>query len=77
MKKFYVQFGMDRHEKNAPSGMTFGQVKQDGNLKALLGFGDNVRALIDGVEMPDSVEVPDGCEVQLETKMNTKALALA
>lgn len=71
--KFKVIYGCDSQEKETISAPTIGQIKSDTVLKAVLGFGDNVRALVHGVEQPDGAIVPDGAEVLLETKANSKA----
>lgn len=72
--RFTVIYGIESQERETISSPTVGQIKQDTVLKAVLGFGDNVRALVHGVEQPDTAVVPDGAEVVLETRANTKAL---
>lgn len=70
---FNVKYGIDTHPVVRAIAPTVGQVKQDTNLKLILGFGDNQRALVNGVEIPDEVTVPEGCTLVLETKANEKA----
>lgn len=70
---FNVQFGTDNLPTQKPAGFTFGQLKRDSSLKMMLGFSDNVRALVNGVEMPDEAQVEAGTLVLLETKCNSKA----
>ena len=41
--------------------------KGDHNLKAVLGFGDNVKALINGIELGGDVTIPSGATVVIET----------
>jgi hypothetical protein len=71
--KITVKYGMDEHKLESISPPTIQTIKQSDTLKAILGFGDNVRALIDGVEQPNGLLVPDGATVLLETTCNTKA----
>lgn len=70
--KFTVHFGLESQEKTSILSPTIGQVKSDPVLKAVLGFSDNVRALVHGVEQPDDAIVPDDAEILLETKANEK-----
>lgn len=70
---FTVQYGVESYEKDVVNAPTIGQVRADASLKAVLGFGDNVRALIHGVEQPDNAIVPQGATVVLETRANCKA----
>lgn len=70
---FKVIYGIESQEKEAITAPTIGQVKRDTVLKAVLGYGDNVRALVHGIEQPDDAQVPDGAEIVLETRANTKA----
>ncbi len=72
--QFTVRYGMDSHTKNVTTAPTIGQVKDDVNLRAVLGYGDNVRATINGVEQSENTVVPDGCTVVFETRANTKAV---
>lgn len=73
---FTVKYGCESYDKDSISQPTIGEVRSDSTLKAILGFGDNVRALIHGVEQPDEVRVPEGAVVVLETRANTKASLL-
>jgi len=42
-------------------------------FKAALGFGDNTKALVDGIEQDRGTMIPTGATVRLETAANTKA----
>lgn len=68
-----VKYGPDTYPKTYEEAPTFGEVRNDGNLKLILGFGDNTRALVGGVEQNDNTTVPDNCTVVIETRANTKA----
>lgn len=74
---FTVKHGLDTHPKTVSETPTVGQVIDDVNLRVILGYGDNVRALINGVEQPREAQVPDGCTLVLETRCNTKAAIFA
>lgn len=69
---FNVQCGVDSHTKTVSVAPTISQVINDPNLRVVLGYGDNVRALINGVEQSLDTIVPDGCTVFIETRANTK-----
>lgn len=73
--KFKVKFGVDTHEFERPVAPTIAEVMKDTSIKLIVGFGDNMRPLIDDVEQPTSIEVPDGAVLELETKANEKQLA--
>lgn len=68
-----VKYGVDVANKSFPSAPTISQVLNSVSLKAELGFGDNVHALINGVEQPGNATVGDGAIVVIETRANQKA----
>ncbi len=70
---YKVTYGIETQSKECINAPNIGQVKQDTVLRAILGYGDNVRALVHGVEQPDHAIVPDGADIHLETRANTKA----
>lgn len=67
-----VRFNLDTTARELPQGATIGDLRRNEDIKAKLGYGDNVNFLIDGVVMSDDVELPAGAEVVVETKANTK-----
>jgi hypothetical protein len=67
-----VRFG-ETISKSFPEGTTIGAVLSDRELKAVLGWGDNVRALVHGVEQPVTALAPDGATIVVETRANSKA----
>lgn len=73
---FKVRYGIEEHEVVKSHTPTIGDVKHDSTLKMILGFGDNLRALVNGVEMPDDSQVPEGGTVVLEVRANQKASLL-
>ena len=73
MKKITVQYGVDSITKQVDSGFTFGDLQEDDAFKTALGFGDNNKALVDGIEQDRKTVIPDGATVRLETAANTKA----
>ena len=73
MKKITVQYGVDSINKQVESSFTFGDLQEDDSFKAALGFGDNTKALVDGIEQSRTTVIPDGATVRLETAANTKA----
>ena len=70
---FKVIYGIESQEKECINNPTVGQVIQDPVLKAVFGWGDNLRAMIHGVEQPATAIVPEGADVVIETKANSKA----
>ena len=73
MKTITVQYGVDSITKQVESGFTFGELQECDSFKAALGFGDNTKALVDGIEQDRRTVIPDGVTVRLETASNTKA----
>jgi hypothetical protein len=69
-----IRYGIETVTKTVEAGTTIGQLKADVNLRAVLGYGDNSKALINGVEMTNDVVVPAGGTVVFETACNTKAV---
>lgn len=72
MKEIIIQMGTERISRQFPSDATIGDVVQDTNVRAMLGYGDNVRALIMGVEQEFSTNAPAGATIKVETRANTK-----
>lgn len=67
-----IKYGVDQINKSYGVAPTVSQVLNDSNVRAVLGFGDNVRALINGVEQPGDATVPHGATLVVETRANTK-----
>jgi hypothetical protein len=53
-------------------GSSIGDVLR--RVRAALGFGDNVKALIDGATQPESNTVAEGDVISVETAANSKAV---
>lgn len=68
-----IRYGTDTMMKSYTFAPTVGQVKESASVRAELGYGDNVRAKVNGVEQPDTAVLTDGCTLVLETRANTKA----
>lgn len=69
-----VKYGIDEFDKSTSmENVTIGQVVDDYEIKNALGYGDNVRVLIHGVEQPNAALVPDGATLVIETRANSKA----
>jgi len=69
-----IKYGLEQITKNYENAPTIGALKGDSNIRAVLGYGDNTKALINGVEMSNDVQVPAGAVVTFETACNSKAL---
>ncbi len=68
-----VQYGTQTMAKNFIENPTVSQVLGSASVKAELGYGDNVRALVNGVEQSGNALVEDGATLVVETKANSKA----
>lgn len=74
MKTVKVKYGCTPHSATVPDGHTIGQIIADPTTKAILSYGDNVKALVSGVEQGSDSIPSDGTTIVLETKMNSKAV---
>jgi hypothetical protein len=73
MKSITVKYGVDQITKQVEDGFTFGDLQDNDSIKAALGFGDNTKALVDGIEQGSDTVIPAGATVRVETAANTKA----
>ena len=73
MKNISVKYGVDSINKQVDDDFTFGDLQDHDSIKAALGYGDNVKALVDGIEQDPGTVIPAGASVRLETAANTKA----
>jgi hypothetical protein len=68
-----VQFGLQSMERHYDGTVTARMIRTDSNLKAGLGFSDNVRVVMNGVTLPDDAIIAAGSRVTIETAANAKA----
>ncbi len=73
MKKVTVVYGSDSRSISVLSGANIGSIVSDSTTKVILGYGDNVKALIGGIEQPFDAVPSDGATITLETVANKKA----
>jgi hypothetical protein len=73
MKKIIVKYGSENHAMTIKQSATIAEITADSTARAVLGYGDNVKALVHGVEQPSDAIPADGTTVTLETKLNQKA----
>jgi len=73
MKTITVKYGVDQITKQVEDDFTFGDLQDSDQFKAALGFGDNTKALVDGIEQNRETVIPAGTTVRIETAANTKA----
>lgn len=73
MQTVTVRYGIETLTKSFTIPVTIGQLRCNQDIRAALGYGDNVKFLIDGVEQGDDVVVANGGVVVVETRANTKA----
>jgi hypothetical protein len=67
MKDVTARYGVDSITKQVEDDFTFGELQESDSFKAALGFGDNTKALVDGIEQHRSTVIPPGTTVRLET----------
>ena len=73
MKTITVKYGVDEITKHVEADFTFGDLQGSDTFKAALGFGDNTKALVDGIEQNRDTVIPANATVRIETAANTKA----
>lgn len=74
MHKINLRYGAESITKEVPHATTIAQLVQDPNIKSVLGYGDNIKVLINGVEMPMDAVVPTYGTLVIETAANSKAV---
>ena len=74
MKNIIIKCGSMPFPKSFPASATVSEIINNASVKAVLGYGDNVRALINGVEQDMGLIVPDGTTISVETRCNSKAV---
>ena len=73
MKTITVKYGVDEITKQVEADFTFGDLQGSDTFKAALGFGDNTKVLVDGIEQNRDTVIPANATVRIETAANTKA----
>jgi hypothetical protein len=73
MKTVTVKYGSEKHPVKCEDNANIGAVVANTTAKAVLGYGDNVKALVSGVEQTMDSVPSDGSLITLETKLNQKA----
>jgi len=68
-----IRYGVNTLTRQYENQVTAGALQADNVLKAALGFGDNTRVLLNGVQIPAETPLRDGVSVSIETAANTKA----
>ncbi len=73
MKNITIKYGSDTRTVTVDDNITIGEMIANPTTKAVLGYGDNVRSLVSGVEQPNGACPGDNTMVVLETRANSKA----
>lgn len=68
-----VRYGLQEMTKDFDTPPTLGTLLANRNLQAGLGYGDNIRGLLNGVELGTQAIIPFGTTITVETRANTKA----
>jgi len=74
MQKVTIRYGVDSINKTFEIPVTIGGIRRNTEIRAALGYGDNIKLLINGIEMPDDAVVPNDGTVVVETRSNSKAV---
>lgn len=70
-----VHYGIEQTEKFfSGNNISVGEVIGNSTIRAALGYGDNVKGLVSGVEQPHSSMLSDGDHLYIEVKANSKAV---
>lgn len=70
-----IQYGGDSMTKYFDGEVTVGQVIEHPSVRAQLGYGDNVRATVGGIEQPKTAYLSEDDTLVVETRCNSKAAA--
>ena len=74
MHTLTIKHGLSSARREYQYSPTVQDIKQDSSLRAELGYGDNIRVLINGAEQPNHITIPAGVSlVTVETAANQKA----
>lgn len=72
MNTVTVHYGADSFSHTFSGTTTVGAIVGNSTVKAVLGYGDNVKALVGGVEQSHDTQISGG-SLTIETKANSKA----
>jgi hypothetical protein len=73
MKSITVKYGVASMTREVEDSFTFRDLQQDDTFKAGLGFGDNTKSLLEGIEQNRDTIIPANANVRVETAANSKA----
>ncbi len=74
MKNITIKYGTDVRTVTVADSTTVAQLIADPTTRVVLGYGDNVKPLCNGVEQPGDAVPSDGSVITLETRANSKAI---
>jgi len=74
MKNITIRYGSDTRTVTVDSNATIGDLIGNSTTRTILGYGDNVKALVSGVEQPNGAVPGDNTTITLETRANSKAI---
>jgi hypothetical protein len=72
-KNIIVKYGSSVRNVAVAATATVGEIIADSTTRVVLGYGDNVQAIIGGAVQPTDAIAPDGSLITLENKANQKA----
>lgn len=74
MKTVTIKYGLGNTlQKEFPDNATVGSIVQDASVRAVLGYGANVRPKVDGVEQSLHAPIGHGDTIEIESVANAKA----
>lgn len=68
-----ISHGMQSVTVSRPDGTTVGALLTDPNIRAVVGFGENVTPIVEGATVENSYVLEDGDEITLQGRAATKA----
>jgi hypothetical protein len=68
-----VEHGLQSAVVSRPEGTTVGQIINDSNIRAVVGSGENVTALVEGAAVDPTYVLEEGDVVTLQGKAAVKA----
>ena len=68
-----IEHGMQSVTISRPEGTTIGALLADPNIKAVVGFGENVTPVVEGSTVDSSYTLEDGDTVTLQGRAAVKA----
>lgn len=73
MIQLTIEHGMQSVTVSRPEGTTVGNLISDPNIKAVVGFGENVTPIVEGASVDHAYVLEEGDTVTLQARAAVKA----